>query len=354
MNAISKLAVDQKVEIHRIHSLDYLRGLMAFLIAVYHYIIWVSDLQGAASFFGRIGVYGVSIFYILSGLTLYLVYKEKLTFSTQSITSFYIRRFFRIYPLLWVSMGLTIWLNKGEYTFQLLFLSFTGLFGFVAPSMYIGGVTWSIGNELVFYSLFPFLVLALENRKRLFYLIMAGLLSINLYFIFYAFDQTISLFDGQWGIYVNPFNHVILFVMGILLGYIVTNKPFKLTPRIQVILWLIGIVGLFFYPASGDLIHIVQGWARVFLTLFSCLICLCFYISTFNPPRLLHRLLENIGQVSYSIYLIHPVCFIVLIRLNQQTFDVKIRYVFLVYILVTLVVSNFLYYVLEKPMIKLG
>lgn len=326
---------------------------MAFLIAIYHFIIWVSDLQGAGSFFGRIGVYGVSIFYILSGLTLYLVYHGNLIFSKPSIFSFFVRRFFRIYPLLWVSMALTLLLDKGKYSFEHLFLSFTGLFGFVAPTKYIGLVTWSIGNELVFYSLFPLLLLTLERKKSMFYIISGGLILTNLYFVFFEFNPK-SVLHGQWSTYVNPLNHIALFISGITLGYLVANGRIQLSFKAQIALLIFGVIGLFFYPASGDLIHIVQGWTRVCLVLFSCLICLGFYNFSYQPPKMVHHFFKNIGEVSYSIYLIHPICFTVLVRLNQQIFDIKIRYLFLVYILVTLLMSNFFYNVLEKPFIKLG
>lgn len=64
---------------HRIDSLDYLRGIMALLIMLYHYYSWIYSGFDSSEFMGRIGVYGVSIFYILSGLTLYVAYKEKYT-----------------------------------------------------------------------------------------------------------------------------------------------------------------------------------------------------------------------------------------------------------------------------------
>ncbi|MGZ5244541.1 MAG: acyltransferase family protein, partial [Bacteroidia bacterium] len=65
----------------RIHNLDYLRGIAAFGIMAYHYLAWSFGEFSAEDFMGRFGLYGVSIFYCLSGLTLYSVYHEKFTFS---------------------------------------------------------------------------------------------------------------------------------------------------------------------------------------------------------------------------------------------------------------------------------
>jgi exopolysaccharide production protein ExoZ len=51
-------------------SLDILRGLSALGIMIYHYLGWILGHFGASNTLGRFGVYGVSIFYILSGLTM--------------------------------------------------------------------------------------------------------------------------------------------------------------------------------------------------------------------------------------------------------------------------------------------
>ena len=66
----------KKISNNRIYSLDYLRGIMALLIMLYHYFSWHYSGFDSSDFMGRIGVYSVSMFYILSGLTLYVVYKK--------------------------------------------------------------------------------------------------------------------------------------------------------------------------------------------------------------------------------------------------------------------------------------
>jgi exopolysaccharide production protein ExoZ len=85
----------------RIVSLDYLRGLMAFSILVYHYASWYGEVDfSSATVLGRLGIYGVEIFYIISGLSLALVYKARLN-DIRSLASFFIKRFFRIAPIFW-------------------------------------------------------------------------------------------------------------------------------------------------------------------------------------------------------------------------------------------------------------
>ena len=152
-----------KDSLQRIDSLDYLRGFMATIIMIYHYSIWLFGNYDSETLLGRLGIYGVSTFYVISGLTLYIVYKNRL--SLKSLHTFFIKRFFRIYPLLWVCILLNIVLLGKSYSAEKIWLNVTGLFGLVAPDQYIPTGAWSIGNELVFYLLFPILLISMKRVK---------------------------------------------------------------------------------------------------------------------------------------------------------------------------------------------
>lgn len=82
---------------NRIYNLDYLRGLAAFGIMIYHYLTWSKGEYLSDTFLGKFGIYGVSIFYILSGLTLYYVYYEKMNISKNELISYLKKRIFRIF-----------------------------------------------------------------------------------------------------------------------------------------------------------------------------------------------------------------------------------------------------------------
>ena len=152
---------------NRLYNLDYLRGFAALGIMVYHYCSW--GLKGiysfhAETFLGRVGVYGVSIFYVLSGLTLYYVYYHKMKPGAKDVKDFFVKRLFRIFPLLWLATILTIitrFPTDGMPGPYILFINFTGLFGFIDWTEAIGTGVWSIGNELVFYIFFPIFILHL-------------------------------------------------------------------------------------------------------------------------------------------------------------------------------------------------
>ena len=138
----------------RLHNLDYLRGLAAFGILLYHYLSWTIGRFDSESTIGRIGLYGVSIFYILSGLTLFIVYYEKMNFSKNEIIGFIKKRVFRIFPLMWLVVIISILFSQKVPNVYDLIMNLTGLFGFINWDKYFAIGLWSIGNELVFYSFF--------------------------------------------------------------------------------------------------------------------------------------------------------------------------------------------------------
>ncbi|MGW9684604.1 acyltransferase family protein [Flagellimonas sp. 2504JD1-5] len=213
------------MQYQRIATLDYLRGLMALFIMVYHYFSWTYKAPLSESILGVLGIYGVSIFYILSGLTLYLVYFDKLILSTSF--SFYIKRIFRIYPVLWLAILLNIFLLNKTYDIETIFLNVTGIFGFVAHDNYIPTGAWSIGNELVFYSLFPFIIIGKNIYKYFLEVCFTISLLIGGFFCFIKMTDLETL-QTQWKIYINPFNQLFLFLGGMLVAKYFSFKKIRL------------------------------------------------------------------------------------------------------------------------------
>jgi len=152
----------------RIASLDWLRGLMAISIMLFHYVSWRFGDVSVENPLGRLGIYGVSVFYVLSGISLAIVYDLSLS-SMAGVLVFLIKRVFRILPLMWVATTLILILEIASHqtvpsTFKI-FLNFTMLFGFIDPTAYLPTGAWSIGNEMVFYLLMPLVVYLYHKRK---------------------------------------------------------------------------------------------------------------------------------------------------------------------------------------------
>jgi exopolysaccharide production protein ExoZ len=343
-----------KVE-KRLENLDYLRGVAAFGIMIYHYLYWSIGTFTSETVMGRIGVYGVSLFYILSGLTLFHVYYTKMSPSIPELKNFYIKRLFRIFPLLWLVIAATLILNKQLPDPIILALNVTGLFGIFKWNSYIGTGVWSIGNELVFYLFFPIFIFLSNYYKSLFMILSALLLAIYLWFAYGILDPQHALSD-QWSFYVNPLNQVFLFLGGFLIGLFCSK--YSSTPLLNTSILVFSVLVFVFFPVEGNTIHLVTGHHRVLFTILCFLICFSFYKSTYRLPGIFHTSLTLLGEASYSVYLIHPIVWfssaVAFKLLAQNLFNTPYPLRVLFCVILTLFISHLIYGKYEKYFMKKG
>ncbi len=290
----------------RIESLDWLRGLLAAAIMAYHLTGWGVGPHDGATVLGRLGAYGVSMFFILSGLSIAHVYHRFIT-EPQASRRFFVRRVFRIWPLLWLAVAViaAFRLASGEgLSWKLIVLNLTTLFGFVRPSAYINTGAWSIGNEMVYYAMTP-LLLRLYNRSRLagnlFTLLTVG---VGLLFSHHLLSTGATL-ATQWETYINPFNNLFLYCCGVALYY---NASGLRATRWQCLAALgLAAATFVFYPVQGDQIHIVTGPARIAFCVASVTAVLAFYKYPAAVHPWLVAPLTQLGLMTYGVYLLHPV-----------------------------------------------
>ncbi len=293
-------------QIKRIDSLDWLRGLMALSIMAYHISGWYFTQPDAASFLGRLGIYGVSIFFILSGLSMAIVYHQSFT-TIKATLIFFTRRIFRIWPLLWVTTLATVALTyytKTTLDFYKIVINLTTAFGFIDPGGYIATGAWSIGNEMVYYAFTPLLLISYNYKRWLGNLLCALTFIVGYYFCFYALSPAQTL-GKQWITYINPFNNLFLYTAGIAIFYNLRDISFS---RSDIAFALICILTAFiFYPATGNQINIVIGWHRISLVILSILLVVAFFKFSIPVPKFIAYPLEKLGIVTYGVYLLHPV-----------------------------------------------
>lgn len=325
---------------------------MALMVMIYHYTIWTSRMLQSEDVLGRMGIYAVPVFYIISGLTLYLLYHQKVSF--RDLKVYGLKRFFRIYPLLVLTSILWLVVTQEHEGARILFLNFTGLFGFIEPSAYVGRVAWSIGNELVFYALFPVLILALHYNKVIWWLMVLTSILAGCYFAFNLMTPAIQLED-QWSYYINPFNHLTYFIFGMVIGY-VTEKT-RSHSSMNSIGWsliIISVIGFVFFPAEGDLIMLVTGQNRILFSIFSIMFCAGIYWVNMDFKPSVKRPLMLLGASSYSLYMLHPLVYFLLKRCLEEYLNIHPFSFLLIAIVLTLVLSNLSYRFIERPLINTG
>lgn len=326
---------------------------MALSIMFYHLTCWTIFPLDSSNALGRLGVYGVSIFFVLSGLSMAIVYNVYIN-SIRTSINFYVRRGFRIWPLLWVACIFAILpdiIKTGTYNWELLFLNVTTLFGFIKPTAYILTGAWSIGNEMVYYALTP-LIFFLYNYKKwvgnVFFIIC---LSIGMLFAFNLLNPNKGLTD-QWTLYVNPFNNLYLYVMGIAIFY--NFRDLNINSKLNIVLLVVAVALFCLLPFKGDQISIVSGMGRLVFTVLSFIMVLCFYKLRIKLPDFLNNTLEAFGIATYGVYLIHPIVYLYLnYVLKKIHFSSGLLLFFLVAIL-TVVISIASYRLFELRLIKIG
>ena len=261
----------------RIEPLDWLRGLLALSIMAFHLTYWQVVALDASTVLGRLGIYGVTMFFVLSGLSLALVYHAFIR-DAASTARFYARRLFRILPLIWIAVALLPGIENQPA--EKIWLNVTGAFGFVAPTSYINTGAWSIGNELVYYALTPVFVVAYA-RRRLYGNVLVAIAAAGWLLYAFAWLTPNEPLAWQWRSYVDPFNNLFLYAAGMAIYYNVG----RLARPVCAAIGAGSLAVLVLWPSHGDPISIVTGVDRVVYCAASIGMVVFFYRFDLRLPR---------------------------------------------------------------------
>lgn len=294
----------------RIDGFHLLRGLCAIGVACYHILSWRDGFR-----MYTLGRYGVYVFFVLSGASMYVAYSRKFAEGYDN-GKFILLRFVRLAPLFALVLALTTAkaLAGGEGIVDaaatgLLNLSFT--FGFGNP-VTISAVTggWTLGIEFVFYLVFPVMLSATRSRAWLFLLIATFVLQyINV-------SQTLDgkTFSAGWTDYSHPLSFAFYFMAGCCIGRLIEEGSIRPSPR-WIIVFLIAALPLLLVQADDNL----TGWKGAVLPVCAAVLALS---SAGLPIRGLGSVISNaLGRMSYGLYLIHSLVFaaVSLLLTSQST-----------------------------------
>lgn len=132
---------------HRILFLEAARGIAALLVVAHHALTdaysWYRDFHETIDL-GRIGVV---TFFVVSG------YVIPLSLGKQSQRTFWVRRFFRLYPIYWVALAVYVavaWPNLGSPSPSVWLLNIAMLHGIIG-ALSILPPAWTLSIELIYY-----------------------------------------------------------------------------------------------------------------------------------------------------------------------------------------------------------
>ncbi|GAB0157529.1 acyltransferase [Chryseobacterium sp. Alg-005] len=293
------------------------------------------------------GKMGVQLFFIASAYTLCLSshFREN---EKKHITKFYIRRYFRIFPIYYLGILIYYLLNAyisgntENYTFKNIVSNILFIHGLVPSAnnnIVPGG--WSIGTEMLFYAVFPFLFSFLSSGRS--FLKGGFIILISQAILFYF--QRKSNFNYEF-FYFNILNQISVFLIGIL--FFLNKEKIKINKYLSGLFFIVfTILSIYisgkeeYYKFSFKIVPVLSAVSFCFL-----------FIVAENSKIVNNIVFQKIGVNSYSIYIIHFILpFYFLPKMNGY---IDLFFAYLLIVTSSYMVSKILNKFIEKPFIKAG
>lgn len=351
---------------NRYANIDIIRGLAALLVVWMHVSeVFKSFQQDSNPYpwsfvladtvdFGRIGVVA---FFAVSGFVIPASFNHS---GWLGLKLFVVRRFFRLYPAFWLSIPLAIWsawyLWDKPVTWIQVLANLT-----IIPQLWgqepLEGLYWTLQVEVLFYILCAFLFWRgwlIDNR-------IIALISFTFFWVF-----LISKMQGFFslGLNVNPKIGTLSLYLSIMFWGALFRKTYdgqKLYIFEKFVLWFVPASLVILLPLMFGYKLTMSGilnevWIKFIashalgIVLF---LVLAFWINLASKP------LVKLGEISYSLYLFHPVVFYPvywwagntnLSWVRQMPLEVWILF----NVLLSIIVATLVYRYVESPAINMG
>lgn len=315
------------------------------------------------------GWIGVDLFFVLSGyLVSSLLFREFIKTGSVRPVNFLIRRGFKIYPVFYFFLLLTLVFKicNGEAISWSYFF-----YESVFIRNYFGGIwahTWSLCVEEHFYFLLAIIIYfavvrgRIRNSKNInWFLIGIGITSLVLrvfcyYMEYYGGTNT---FFNEWAVRVHTHNRIDSLAAGVFISYNINfqRAKFEMIYR-KISPFLVIILPLLFLPhiLNSKTIYfspvILYTINYLFFGLF-LMIALSqgtFLKGSYRLIRFFIKWVAKIGVYSYSIYLIHPM---VAIYMIPEFFNSNKLLYFLFYVIVSLMLGMIISYTIENYFLRI-
>jgi peptidoglycan/LPS O-acetylase OafA/YrhL len=256
-------------------------------------------------------------FFIISGFCFFHLYRGD-SFRGRGLFHFHLKRFLRIAPLYYLAvlLNLALGLEVGPpASARMLLENATLTFGLFHPnhSLVLGG--WSIGIEYVFYLALPLLAWAAGAWRPFLALGAAALLAASLPYTLVRVPAATLVGDMKFHTYVQLANHGFLFFLGGLVAQARARIPWRLTAPAFLAATAV-LLAVFARHMRNFQDHwvIMEGPSR-YLFAGICLGLVALFALRDFPASPGQRAGRFLGDISYSVYLIHPFAHEALLRL---------------------------------------
>lgn len=348
----------------RLDFLDALRGLAALYVMVYHMVLLPQPkplLPRWVEIVAHNGGMGVTLFFVVSAFSLFFTMPLRLR-EPWPWVSFYLHRFFRIAPLFYVWILLTVWRDHwyfgATHSWREIASSASFLFNLI-PQGQEGFVwaSWTIGIEMLFYAVFPLFYLYARNRWQaitltlallIFWTIVQGLVA------YFPSDPKSQQMFLKW----TFLRHLPVFACGAIAYHLLLEQGRLIEKSRDLAVALM-------MAAAALWVALVNGWLPAIfgdLYYWQAIVFLMLLLGLgWVPVRIaVNRFTTFLGRISYSFYLSHPTVILLISPAYAWIYrhNLGLTISFLCCLLLTLAsvvcVSEITYRWVELPGMQLG
>ena len=368
--------------IHRFQYIDILRGMAILGVIAVHSEQQIENLYPLVRSIFNYGQLGVQLFFLASALTLCFSMSER---NEKNKFNFYLRRFFRIAPLYY--LGIIFYFfwrvlkNYIEIGSMMPLPEYT-LFGIIENIFFIHGFDpknfnfvvpggWSIATEMYFYAMFP-LLFSIQSKlgykdflrfsiKIIVLSFLIQIVIINVIepkLIDYGFLKSKIVNDEFGFIYCTILNQISVFLIGILTYQRLQNQSASI--HTLFFAFILCCISCYLLNTSNFKTG-YNGFVYPILSSIAYSIVASRLSKSGHIKGLTAEALAKIGQVSFSIYLIHFFILDLLkIIYRRTTFlsftnpEIELLILFTTLIAISYVIARFLNAFVEKPVINYG
>ncbi|MFD1818848.1 Peptidoglycan/LPS O-acetylase OafA/YrhL, contains acyltransferase and SGNH-hydrolase domains [Pseudarcicella hirudinis] len=301
-----------------INSIQLLRGIAAIVVVIYHISVFTKNSYSQFFYhnYFSIGFAGVDLFFVISGFIIHYTSQKYLN-NPARFKEYLKKRFVRIYPIYWVTLGalvvvsivLTDFLGIKLHTELPDTFSSAVRTMFLLPGHFaINAVSWTLSYELLFYAFFSLLIIS--GRFKVLGIICIIISLINGFYIKHLWGVVPFTY---FGFFFSLYN--VEFLFGYLLYFAYKKVDFSSLPGNLIVLagslgaliyWGGQVFDCAYYPRL-----IIFGIPAAFVV-FSCL----------QLEKAGHLKVPDwcvlLGDASYVIYLIHIPALLLLNKLPSM------------------------------------
>jgi peptidoglycan/LPS O-acetylase OafA/YrhL len=368
-------SVPQQSDPRRFYELDSLRGVAALTVVFHHFskicsprVIHFVDRTPLRLLVA--GHQAVILFFLLSGFVLTLPYKKR---GGLNYGPFLLKRVCRIYLPYLGALAFAILCDLhfsgrtpiNNYWTQMTWAAPVTTRLVLQHILFLGNYDWTQFNT-AFWSLvyemrislvFPFLALAVLRLRAVWVILFAATLSLAFYPLAIFLLNTLHLSNRVAMGSALTLHYAAFFLIGSLLAkhlHAISRWFARLTPFQA---GIIGLVSLVLYGFS-DASTIIQRFS-IPVDLYDWVAAagaIMFIVFAMNSRSvhsfLTSRAIHHLGQISYSLYLIHGTILFILI--HTLFGRVPLGVLLLIYLSATLLVTEIFYRLIERPTMLLG